>query len=122
MNLIEALRRECVLAGAAPADKQAALAAIARLAKQSDRLDTVEEGRIRQALAEREALSTTGFGYGIAIPHCRLEEVSDFVVGLLSVPEGVEFDAMDGAPVKIVVFIQFCGIILKFSNFSCSSC
>jgi mannitol/fructose-specific phosphotransferase system IIA component (Ntr-type) len=105
MNLIHVLRRECIEAGAAPADKPAALAALAALAKRSPVLDQVDEGHILRGLSDREALSTTGFGGGIAIPHCRLDEVSDFVVGILSVPEGVGFDAMDGNPVRLLVFI-----------------
>jgi PTS system nitrogen regulatory IIA component len=56
-------------------------------------------------LTDREELGTTGFGNGIAIPHCRLNDVDDFVVGILSVPNGAEFAAMDEQPVKLFVFI-----------------
>jgi PTS system nitrogen regulatory IIA component len=105
MNLIHVLRPECVQARAECASKADALAVLAKLARQSPSLGNIDEARILKGLTDREALSTTGFGNGIAIPHCRLEEVDDFVVGILSVPDGVDFSAMDEQPVKLFVFI-----------------
>lgn len=105
MNLIHALRHECVQPGGETTSQQEVLSEIAKLAKRCDKLAPIEESRILKALTDREALSTTGFGNGIAIPHCRLEGVEDFVVGILSVPNGVDFHAMDDQPVKLFVFI-----------------
>ncbi|MBN2311630.1 MAG: PTS sugar transporter subunit IIA [Candidatus Hydrogenedentes bacterium] len=105
MNLLHALRPECIAAGVAAPDKPAALAQAVALAKRSPILDKVSEAEILEGLRQREELGSTGFGRGIAIPHCRLESVSDFVVGVLTVPDGVEFDAADGERVNVVVFI-----------------
>ena len=105
MNLFEALRKECIFAGVTPQNKTRALAEVARCAKQSPLLANVTEETIIQGLEEREALGSTGFGNGIAIPHCRLEDVKDFIVGILTVPDGVEFDALDEKPVRLMVFI-----------------
>ena len=96
MNLINALRRECVQAGAGCGSADEVLAAIAKLAKQSPVLANMDETAILKGLADREELSSTGFGNGIAIPHCRLDGVEGFVVGILSVPGGADFAAMDG--------------------------
>jgi len=105
MNLINALRNECVKANAECHSRSEVLAEIARLAKKSPILENLDEATVLQGLSDREALSTTGFGNGIAIPHCRLDGVEDFVVGILTVPGGADFDAMDGEPVKLFVFI-----------------
>ena len=105
MNLIHILRRECIQPVAHYTSQKDVLAAIAKLAKQSPILANVEEHVLLQGLTDREELSTTGFGNGIAIPHCRLNEVKDFVVGILACPTGVEFSAMDHQPVKLFVFI-----------------
>jgi len=105
MNLINALHRECVQAGAGCGSADEVLAAIAKLAKQSPVLANLDEAALLKGLADRETLSTTGFGNGIAIPHCRLDGVEDFVVGILSVPGGADFSAMDDQPVKLFVFI-----------------
>jgi len=105
MNLINVLRNDCVQAAARCTTQLEVLTAIARLAKQSKVLANMDEATILKGLTDREALSTTGFGHGIAIPHCRLDGVEDFVVGILSVPDGAEFNAMDEQPVKLFVFI-----------------
>ncbi|MEA2067873.1 MAG: PTS sugar transporter subunit IIA [Verrucomicrobiota bacterium] len=105
MDLINALRSECVQANANATTCNEVLAAIAKLAKQSPVLSNMQEPTILKGLTDRENLSTTGFGDGIAIPHCRLDGVEDFVVGILSVPNGAEFNAMDGGPVRLFVFI-----------------
>ncbi len=105
MNLINVLRSECVQAAADFVSREEVLNAMAKLAKQSPVLADMEESTILKGLTEREELSTTGFGNGIAIPHCRLDGVEDFVVGILSVPNGAEFAAMDNQPVKLFVFI-----------------
>ena len=105
MNLINLLRNECIQANADCTNRDQVLAAIAALAKKSAILDNMQESEIFKGLTDREDLSTTGFGNGIAIPHCRLDGVEDFVVGVLSVPAGAAFNAMDDEPVKLFVFI-----------------
>jgi len=105
MKLLQALRRECLAAGMSFPDKPAALKAIVRLAKASPVLKDVPEADILSGLKDRESLGSTGFGGGIAIPHCRLASIPEFVVGVISVPGGVEFDAADGEKVQLLVFI-----------------
>lgn len=105
MNLFDVLRPQCIGVGVTPADKQAVLREIARLAKQSPVLENVSQQDILAGLEEREALGSTGFGGGIAIPHCRLEAVRDFVVGIVTCARGVAFDATDEKPVRLMVFI-----------------
>ncbi len=105
MKLMDVLRRECVATGLVLPDKRSALEAVARLAAQSPALGGADAANIADALIKREEVGTTGFGKGIAIPHCRIEGVSEFVVGLASVPAGVDFDSIDGKPVRLIVFI-----------------
>ncbi len=105
MNLFTALSAECIAAGVSLPDKPSALRQITKLAKASSILESVSEAEILAGLEHRESLGSTGFGGGIAIPHCRLENVPDFVVGLVSIPNGVDFDAMDGEKVRFIVFI-----------------
>jgi PTS system nitrogen regulatory IIA component len=105
MKLYDVLREECICVGLEAADKPSALRLVAQCAKKSEILRDVDETAIFNGLCKREDLGSTGFGEGIAIPHCRLPEVSDFVVGFLTIPSGVEFDALDQKPVEIIVFI-----------------
>jgi len=105
MKLTELLRTECIRTGSTVDDEAMALCEVAALAKKSKVLKNIPEEAILEALQERETLGTTAFGNGLAIPHCRMEGVRDFVVGLLTVPEGVSFEAEDGKKVNLLVFI-----------------
>ena len=53
------------------------------------------------AVHEREKVLSTGIGDGIAIPHGRTPHVRELVVAAGAVREPLEFDALDGAPVRI---------------------
>jgi len=105
MKLVDVLREECVVVNVQLSDKEETLQEIARLAKKCTVLDSVSEQEILDGLKSRESLGSTGFGKGIAIPHCRLKTVVDFVVGIITVPSGVGFDALDGEKVKLMIFI-----------------
>ncbi|WP_166360772.1 PTS IIA-like nitrogen regulatory protein PtsN [Pseudomonas akapageensis] len=55
-----------------------------------------------ESLVAREKLGSTGFGNGIAIPHCRLKNCESPVSALLHLDAPVDFDAIDGAPVDLL--------------------
>lgn len=46
---------------------------------------------------------STGIGFGIAIPHCSSDRINDVVAAFGRSTSGIEFDALDNAPVKFVV-------------------
>jgi len=60
---------------------------------------------VLRKLREREELGTTGFGNHIAIPHCALPNIEEFIMGILLYSDGADFDSMDEKQVKFVVFI-----------------
>jgi PTS system nitrogen regulatory IIA component len=61
-----------------------------------------EENVVEQVLDERERLQSTGIGDGVAIPHASMETAPRQAAALLLCPRGVDFDAIDGAPVNII--------------------
>ncbi len=62
-------------------------------------------GELFQKLWEREQLGSTGIGSGIAIPHCKVAGLSDEIVAVGLVPEGIDFGAADGEPVRLVFLV-----------------
>lgn len=52
-------------------------------------------------LLERERLGSTGIGYGVALPHARMPEITDSIGAFVQVREGVPFDAIDDQPVDL---------------------
>ena len=71
----------------------------------------VKQGNIKDRAAyekgvfAREEESTTGIGDGIAIPHCKSDAVAKPGLAAMVLPDGVEYDALDGAPVHIIFLI-----------------
>ncbi|MDB6081447.1 MAG: hypothetical protein JWO53_719 [Chlamydiia bacterium] len=57
------------------------------------------------AIYEREKIVSTGIGMGVAIPHAKLASYHDFflVIGVLS--RGLPWNALDGAPVRLIFLI-----------------
>lgn len=56
----------------------------------------------QKALYERESIRSTGFK-GVAIPHVRIDEISEPTVGVGICREGIDFDSLDSDRVNIVV-------------------
>jgi nitrogen PTS system EIIA component len=57
---------------------------------------------VESLLAERERLQSTGIGDGVAIPHSSLDSAERQAAALLLIPVGVDFEAIDGARVRII--------------------
>lgn len=66
---------------------------------------TVETSDILHVLLEREALQSTGIGEGVAIPHGFPADLEQQVAAVLTIPEGIEFDSIDGSKVQLVVAV-----------------
>ena len=59
----------------------------------------------KKGVFAREEESTTGIGEGIAIPHCKSDSVKEPGLAAMVLPEGVEYDALDGDPVNLIFLI-----------------
>jgi PTS system nitrogen regulatory IIA component len=80
-------------------DKAATLRILAGLLAKGARVDVAAVERV---LTEREQLQSTGIGEGVAIPHGALPQLETQFASLLIVPEGVDFQAIDGLDVTIL--------------------
>ena len=58
-----------------------------------------------QKLLEREQLGSTAIGSGIAIPHCKLKGLAKGLVAVGVAPDGVDFGAADGRPVRVFFLV-----------------
>lgn len=67
----------------------------------------LDSDEIYQGLIDRERLGSTGIGFGVAIPHCRLDELdTDDARGyLIQLDQGVDFDAIDGQIVELLFIL-----------------
>jgi nitrogen PTS system EIIA component len=68
-------------------------------------LDARASDTLLRVLQRRESLGSTGFGRGIAIPHCRSLVANRLRVAYGHSRKGVEFHAIDGRPVHNLFLI-----------------
>ncbi|HEX3126683.1 MAG TPA: PTS sugar transporter subunit IIA [Thermoanaerobaculia bacterium] len=64
-----------------------------------------DAGELFRRLREREQLSSTGIGSGIAIPHCKMPVLKQAVVAVGLAPQGIDFGAPDGQPVRLFFLV-----------------
>lgn len=61
---------------------------------------------LRQEIFYREELMSTGIGSGVAVPHVRLDSVSDLVMAVGLSPEPiVDYESLDDEPVRLVFMV-----------------
>jgi len=80
--------------------------AIAELVESLDQLKLLKgenKEEVLKALQKREDQTSTGIGSGVAIPHAFSENIEEVVAMFGRSPEGIEFEALDNAPVKFIV-------------------
>lgn len=99
----ELLHEERVRVGLTASNKDAALLAIASLLTEPEGEANAES--VYDVLLERERLASTGVGSGVAIPHGRSDDFDELRAAVAIYPAGVDFDAVDGLPVNIIVGI-----------------
>lgn len=105
MNISEILKLECCSPAETASSKKQALEIMAELLSRAPELKDTGNAAILDALRKREQMGSTGFGKGIAIPHCQIEGLEHFVVNIVRFPHGVDFDAVDQKKVKLCVCI-----------------
>jgi PTS system nitrogen regulatory IIA component len=101
--LAELLHIDRVRVGLESSDKDAALLAVASLLTQPE--GTANADTVYEVLLERERLASTGVGSGVAIPHGRCDDFDELRAAVAVCAKGVDFDAVDGLPVQIIVGI-----------------
>ena len=103
MRIRDLLDKQSVCLNAAPVSKEAAIATLADFMAKSGCISDVDS--YREAVFERERKSSTGLGEGIAIPHAKSDAVLRPGLASMVVPNGVDFDSIDGEPVHLLFMI-----------------
>jgi mannitol/fructose-specific phosphotransferase system IIA component (Ntr-type) len=79
--------------------------AIAELVRVLGSLLTGMKRRARDAVIERELVAATGLGDEVAIPHAAVEGLERPILALGRSPRGIDFDAPDGKPARIIFLL-----------------
>jgi PTS system nitrogen regulatory IIA component len=91
-----------IVLGLTVASKDALLAALAGIAAKTT---GIAESTILERVREREALGSTGFGQGAAIPHARIAGLTAVTAVVARLASGVDYGALDGEPVDVAVLL-----------------
>jgi fructose-specific phosphotransferase system IIA component len=102
MNLLRLITPERIVDLKA-ATKNEALKELFRVIERAPEI--TDNKKFEASIIERENILTTGIGFEVAIPHVKIPSVSNFVMALGRHPGGIDFDSLDGKPVKIIVMI-----------------
>jgi len=65
----------------------------------------IARAKVFDCLFAREKLGSTGLGQGVAIPHGRIKGLKEAVGAFVRVAEPIPFDAPDGQPVALMIFL-----------------
>jgi PTS system fructose-specific IIC component len=84
-------------------DKEEAIAELLELLVRTGQ--AADRDGLLEALYAREDKSSTGIGAGVAIPHAKHETLRGVAVAVGVSHDGIEFDATDGQPVRLVFLV-----------------
>ena len=66
---------------------------------------TADAAAVEEAVWQREETYSTGFGYGLAVPHCKTERVSASSLVVARLRRPVDWGSLDGNPVDVVILL-----------------
>ena len=103
MKITDLLKPQSILLNAAPTDKADAIYTLGDLMDKSGNLS--DKAEYLKAVFAREESGSTGLGDGIATPHAKSAGVKEAGLAAMVVPNGVDFDALDGQPSRLFFMI-----------------
>ncbi|HKP28743.1 MAG TPA: PTS sugar transporter subunit IIA [Gemmatimonadales bacterium] len=101
MRLADFLEPSTVSFDLAGEDRDSAFGYLVGLLQLNDKSATT----VHRQLIRREILGSTGYGFGIAIPHCRTLAVARLRLAFGVHRRGVDMNAVDGGPVRVFFLI-----------------
>ena len=103
MSLASLLSAEQIIPEMKATDRWPAIVELIDLLVSLGKINSADRDSILESLKQREETMSTGIGFGIAIPHCSSDRLDEVVAAFGRSSGGIEFDALDNAPVKFVV-------------------
>ena len=103
MSLADLLSAEQIIPEMKATERWPAIVELIDLLVSLGQIKAPDRDSILASLKQREETMSTGIGFGIAIPHCSSERIEDVIAAFGRSTAGIEFDALDNAPVKFVV-------------------
>ncbi len=103
MKIHSLLSEDTVMPELAAQERDAVIEEMVQFLKSKEKI--VKDKDLYDKLMQREKLGSTAIGEGIAIPHCKLKELTAPLVALAVSRKGVPFEAIDGKPTYIFFLV-----------------
>jgi mannitol/fructose-specific phosphotransferase system IIA component (Ntr-type) len=103
MSLASLLSADQIIPEMKATDRWPAIVELIDLLVSRGKIKPDDRESILASLKQREETMSTGIGFGIAIPHASSDRIEEVVAAFGRSSGGIEFDALDNAPVKFVV-------------------
>ena len=103
MKITDLLKPQSILLNASPTNKADAIYTLGDLMDKGGNLS--DKADYLEAVFAREESGSTGLGDGIATPHAKSAGVKEAGLAAMVVPNGVDFEALDGQPSRLFFMI-----------------
>ena len=103
MRIVDLLSKDSILLNASPKNKAEAIDLLVDLQVKGGKITDRET--YKQGILAREENGSTAVGEGIAIPHAKNAAVKAPSLAAMTVPEGVDYEALDDEPSNLLFMI-----------------
>lgn len=103
MRIVDLLKKESISLNASPKDKSEAIDMLVGLQVNGGCISDKDE--YKKGIVAREEHGSTAVGEGIAIPHAKNKGVSAPSLAAMTVPDGVDYEALDDEPSNLLFMI-----------------
>ncbi len=103
MRIVDLLKKESILLNGSPKSKSEAIDMLVDLQVKGGNIADKEE--YKKGILAREEKGSTAVGEGIAIPHAKSTAVTAPSLAAMTVPEGVDYEALDDEPSNLLFMI-----------------
>ena len=103
MRITELLKKDSVSLGVRVDSKDAAINYLVDLHARVGNI--TDKAVFKEGIVKREEGGSTAIGEGIAIPHAKNKAVTKAGLAAMTVPEGVDYDSLDGQPTNLIFMI-----------------
>ena len=103
MKITDLLSKDAIKLNGVMSSKEEAINQLIELMTTNGNI--LDKEKYKQVVLKREEEGSTGIGEGIAIPHGKTDAVTKPGLSAMVVPDGVEFNSLDGQPAKLLFLI-----------------
>lgn len=105
MKLCDFVSAAAIIPALEATDRNGVIRELVNALAAAGRIAEADAAEIAKKVIQRENQGSMGLGKGVAVPHCKLESLEGVAAAIGLAPAGIDFSALDRAPVYIVFLV-----------------